>query len=450
MGVRRIMEYHDPTQNEPSKVSDNQFYIALVNEEPTKQGKKKKVSTFSKIVIAAVVSASLFFSEYQFDALSRSIYEGQNDLIGSVATLSGSYFGDTDFGVFTGEGRFVFRTGEEYSGVWDNDALTGVSTAVYPEKGTYQGEFEGLLKSGTGRYDWNNGNSYTGEWSNDTINGQGVLSFADGSVLTGRFENNIFIDGTYTYTQNDVEYEITFQDSESKTAVIHFTDGTSYSGDFLGNDLSGTGTMNFANGDCYEGGFLSGARENSGTYTWADGEYYTGQWHNDVIDGQGVYVFANGSSCDGSFKDGCFVSGDYKTTINNKEATVTYSSKKVEEVNIWLKNGSHYYGGVSAGTPSGNGTLEYSSGDKYIGDFANGKKSGDGVYTWASGARYDGKWKNDMMNGKGTYYYPPNSKAIKVDGSFESNQPTGTCWVYTSSDSYKTDWKNGRCVKIYE
>ena len=57
----------------------------------------------------------------------------------------------------------------------------------------------------------------------------------------------------------------------------------------------------------------------------------------------------------------------------------------------------------------------------------------------------------DKMNGSGTYYYPKGSAGYKLVGIFEDGIPTGSCTYYvTSSESYKTDWTDGRCVKIYE
>ena len=81
----------------------------------------------------------------------------------------------------------------------------------------------------------------------------------------------------------------------------------------------------------------------------------------------------------------------------------------------------------------------------------NGQKSGQGTYKWTSGASYEGEWSDDQMNGSGSYFYPTDEDGYKLVGSFENGQPTGECQYYVNpAKHYKTDWMNGRCVKIYE
>ena len=81
----------------------------------------------------------------------------------------------------------------------------------------------------------------------------------------------------------------------------------------------------------------------------------------------------------------------------------------------------------------------------------NGQKSGEGTYKWASGSSYTGSWSKDQMNGKGTYQYSEKETGYKVTGSFKDGKPNGECQYYTDSTKYyKTDWSDGKCVKIYE
>ena len=55
------------------------------------------------------------------------------------------------------------------------------------------------------------------------------------------------------------------------------------------------------------------------------------------------------------------------------------------------------------------------------------------------------------MSGQGTYFYSNKETGYKLTGTFEKGVPNGECRYYvTSSESYKTDWKNGKCVKVYE
>ena len=55
------------------------------------------------------------------------------------------------------------------------------------------------------------------------------------------------------------------------------------------------------------------------------------------------------------------------------------------------------------------------------------------------------------MNGQGTYFYSDKETGYKLTGNFEKGVPNGECQYYmTETEKYKTDWNNGKCVKIYE
>lgn len=49
--------------------------------------------------------------------------------------------GETDFGYFSGEGKFSFKTGTEYTGEWNQNQLKGKGIWHTPNEGTYHGEF---------------------------------------------------------------------------------------------------------------------------------------------------------------------------------------------------------------------------------------------------------------------------------------------------------------------
>lgn len=54
------------------------------------------------------------------------------------------------------------------------------------------------------------------------------------------------------------------------------------------------------------------------------------------------------------------------------------------------------------------------------------------------------------MSGIGTYYYSKD-KIPKLEGYFSNGMPSGECKYYeTSTVSYITTWKNGKCTKVAE
>ena len=85
------------------------------------------------------------------------------------------------------------------------------------------------------------------------------------------------------------------------SAVIKFTDGTSYTGEFSDGQLNGSGQMIYANGDTYQGTYQNGNRSGTGTYTWKTGASYAGDWDADKMNGTGTYTYAFGDKLSGTF-----------------------------------------------------------------------------------------------------------------------------------------------------
>ena len=60
-------------------------------------------------------------------------------------------------------------------------------------------------------------------------------------------------------------------------AVFVFTDGKTYDGEWVDNEMEGQGTMHFPTA-LYKGGWKGGKVEGQGTYNWASGSTYDGEW----------------------------------------------------------------------------------------------------------------------------------------------------------------------------
>ena len=124
---------------------------------------------------------------------------------------------------------------------------------------------------------------------------------------------------------------------------------------------------------------------------------------------------------------------------------------KITAVSISLSDGTSYSGDITEGALTGTANIKYSNGDQYSGSVVDGVRSGTGTYVWASGASYDGGWAEGLMSGSGTYTYSSTDNGYKLVGTFENGYPSGECKFYsTAYKYYKTDWSNGKCVKIYE
>ena len=376
----------------------------------------------------------------------RGSYEIQKALNNEISIGSGSYSGETDFGVFSGQGTFMFGTGDQYIGEWSNYQFNGYGELQNPEVGHYTGSFLDGHKHGTGTFTWVDGDSYSGEWQYDSIHGEGEYDFSNGDSLEGVFENGMFISGAYI-SENALEFIIKYKDGESTSAWIAFSDGTIYEGGFADSAISGYGEMRYANGDTYAGEYVSSKRCGDGTYTWSFGDVYVGKWTNDKMDGDGKYTFASDVVLSGHFKNNDFISGEYYSDV----FIYQIESKNPIGITFEFENGLKYSGGFSSGSINGEGEMVFPSGDIYVGDFVNGNRHGNGTYTWCNGATYTGYWQNDEMHGAGTYKYVSNSDGYKLDGSFENGVPNGECKYYTSSTKYYvTTWQNGSCIKVTE
>ena len=377
---------------------------------------------------------------------TRGYYEIQKALDNEIKISTGSYSGETDFGIFSGQGTFNFGTGEQYIGDWSDYQFNGYGELLHPDIGEYSGSFLNGRKHGVGTFTWTDGDSYSGEWQDDFFHGEGKYVFSNGDTLEGIFEKGSFLAGTYV-SENNPKLTITYSEDGGISARIAFPDGTIYEGEFVDGTISGHGEMSYANGDTYIGEYASSKRNGEGTYTWAFGDTYIGDWTNDKMNGNGKYTFASGVVLSGVFKSNEFLSGEYFSD----NFVFLIDQERPASVTFELENGLKYSGGFGDGNINGSGEMTYPSGDIYTGDFVDGIRHGEGTYTWTNGAQYAGAWQDDKMHGTGVYLYASNSDGYKLDGSFENGSPNGECKYYISSSKYYvTTWKNGICTKVTE
>lgn len=373
-----------------------------------------KNAVIAIVSVVAVLVGALLLIGFNTDWLKRGYREVQNLLNSEVDFPNGQYTGNLSNGNLTGNGTFSFKTGEVYTGSWSDNDFSGDGELQFATD-KYTGQFSESEFNGQGTYTWENGDSYEGQWLNGAMNGEGTYTFADGVAVSGKFSDNVL----------DTSY-----------CTITFPDGTVYSGRLIEGKISGSGTMTYPNGDKYAGAYKNGKRNGKGTYIWKSGDQYDGNWIDDAMSGDGTYSFADGSNVFGKFKDNKYLDsekGKYiYTTTSGDSVTVDFSQiSKLKEATY---------------------TVVYSNGDSYTGTAENGKWSGKGKYTWKSGASYDGEWSDGTMNGSGTLYYAKSQNGYKLVGTFKDGKPTGVCTYYSNennlSESYKTTWENGKCVKV--
>lgn len=439
-------------QLESIQVLDDKTSPIVEYSETTAKARKSSIITMIAIVLVEIGIAGVFFALIETNNFqTRVSRELEIERTGKIDLSSGEYAGETDFGYFFGQGSFSFDTGAFYDGGWENNKLEGLGELKVPVEGTYSGEFDDSLKSGNGKFTWDDGDVYDGEWKNDQMNGQGEYKTSDDVIYSGTFKDNGFYEGTCVFSNTTGDYNVTYKDGAPYNAKISYKDGSSYDGGLVEGNLSGTGTMKLANGESYVGDFKDGKREGNGKYNWESGASYDGAWAGDQMSGTGTYSYADESYASGTFDKNEFISGSYYLKNDFGAYTFTITDKEPTAVKMELEGGTVYEGDISDGELTGQANIKYSNGDTYSGNVTNGQKTKTGIYTWAGGASYDGSWVDDQMQGNGTYMYSKNEEGYKLVGKFENGKPTGQCEYYTNASThYKTDWSNGKCVKIYE
>lgn len=75
--------------------------------------------------------------------------------------------------------------------------------------------------------------------------------------------------------------------------------------------MQGTGTFKYASGSTYEGEWTGNQYMGEGKYTWPDGSSYTGGWADNKFHGKGTYVDAQGEIWEGDFYNGNSGSADF-------------------------------------------------------------------------------------------------------------------------------------------
>lgn len=212
-----------------------------------------------------------------------------------IKTPEGTYEGNLEFGIVSGEGRFTWNNKDSYSGDFSGNEIDGKGKLIFSDGGNYSGEFQDGIRSGSGEFKWSDGKTYVGDWSNDNITGEGTITYTNGDTLEGYFTEGKFISGVYTTANSSAHYRIVFDQERVTNVKIEYANGIIYNGEYKDNAFNGEGTLVYSNGDKYSGQFIDGKKVGNGEYTWNDGSHYTGNWKDDKMDGEGEYFYPSGS-----------------------------------------------------------------------------------------------------------------------------------------------------------
>lgn len=136
---------------------------------------------------------------------------------------------------------------------------------------------------GDGVEEWPDGARYEGQFHGGLRHGVGRFAWTNGSSYIGNFvENDIQGDGVFTWN-----------------------DGCRYQGQWKANSMNGEGFFSWRDGQSYKGQYVDDRRHGLGIFRWADGSRFEGLWKVGKQDGAGVYVTSRGHQRKGEWRNGC-------------------------------------------------------------------------------------------------------------------------------------------------
>ena len=93
-------------------------------------------------------------------------------------------------------------------------------------------------------------------------------------------------------------------------AIMLFSTGNRYDGQFQSGQRNGCGTYSFVDGRRYIGQFKDDQFEGLGIWLLGDGDRYVGGFKNNRCDGEGIFLFKNGKFTRSTWKNGKQVNGN--------------------------------------------------------------------------------------------------------------------------------------------
>jgi len=192
--------------------------------------------------------------------------EGEGTL--RIIMLNITYEGIFVGGKFHGHGNLKTNNGT-YSGNFENGLPSGEGKMQYSNSDSYEGQWKTGLRHGQGTMNSQDG-VYTGQWSKDLKDGIGRIEYCDGTVYEGNFAlGKRHGKGTFKVTSENTRCagialytgEWAYDTREGEGEIIYST-GDRYVGPLVGGLPHGVGKMFVAHsGYMFEAKFCNGMME---------------------------------------------------------------------------------------------------------------------------------------------------------------------------------------------
>ncbi|CUG86032.1 Hypothetical protein, putative [Bodo saltans] len=321
--------------------------------------------------------------------------------------------------IYTGDARRHPWPSREGEFVADGE---GVARLV--DGSVYTGDSQLGMFHGNGKMEYPNGDLYEGQWANNTRHGYGVFELSDGSSYIGAFRHGdkdgageeLYVDGTVFagMYRNGLRHGVGRIRVKSSGDVV---DGV-----YVDGKLEGLVTVTYGHGDMFIGKFRNGVPHGEGVYTQIDsGDTYTetfqrGQCVLGVLEPSEDPVGELGKYSSGLEAWERPDWGDNGVMASpRKVCTVQYKATNDSYVGEWKREAS---GSNRRGVRQGRGRLMYH----------------------ATGEVYEGEFENNMREGYGELWYPaPPGSNIKKRHSTTENVSSSTTPEPTTDDSPQQD-----------
>lgn len=126
--------------------------------------------------------------------------------------------------------------------------------------------------------------------------------------------------------------------------TITYSDGSSYSGDWLHGKKWGKGIMKMVDESTYKGEFVNNMWQGQGVFSYANGSSYKGGFHCNNFEGYGEFTNPRGSTYKGKYHEGKpLVEGDLLTaTAQNPDLKLSKADTGVQTKSMSSENSNIY------------------------------------------------------------------------------------------------------------
>ena len=278
---------------------------------------------------------------------------------------------DEETGLYAGQGKATFVTGQTYDGQWKDGLMHGTGTFTWTSGVAYKGPVVKGHLTGKAVLRWPGGNVYDGDVVDGYRQGKGKFVMVKESDEVEDEGAVITYDGTW-YRGRRHGHGVLMYDSDGKQK---------YEGEWYNDMRQGVGTMQYKSGNVYKGTWGMGVPHGEGQMLWhSRNELYVGEWQFGLQHGKGEHAWFMEVQSGTSFQ-----------TLNK------------------------YNGEWFEGKRSGHGIFEYADGARYEGKWADNKKNGLGKHTFPDGSVFKGGFSNDsMVNYKKPKGVAPTSSEILI------------------------------------